>query len=342
MAAIVNRVKKYFLREDKNVYIPRTFACENFFPDEPIHWRYFISLRGVDNLLVWSWILKDLSWNSNWWIPSWIFGSSSVFLALIMLLRVWSCPTGVLHHFTQLLWLFGNYWWLIGEEQDYHDFGDTGDNYDRHTEVSKWILTSAICIEGIHYLILRPLDVFEGRLTKDSENPIITNYNEVGFKPRFRFYFRHWREYENFHLVCWIGKDLSWMALIPGLWAFFTALTLLVALDFVWKSICRRGKIVEHLNYWVYLWWLVGNFFWAMGDEFYEDFATEDMFLGRKPPNYRTFRFWGGWTFILALIYLAFTYVYWIICTLTGNILTKDDKYSDGNKTKAQDMHNEL
>eukprot|EP01102_Stenamoeba_stenopodia_P022593 TRINITY_DN9496_c0_g1_i2.p1 TRINITY_DN9496_c0_g1~~TRINITY_DN9496_c0_g1_i2.p1 ORF type:complete len:133 (-),score=19.02 TRINITY_DN9496_c0_g1_i2:81-479(-) len=132
------------------------------------------------------------------------------------------------------------------------------------------------------------------------------------------------------------------MALIPGLWAFFTALTLLVALDFVWKSICRRGKIVEHLNYWVYLWWLVGNFFWAMGDEFYEDFATEDMFLGRKPPNYRTFRFWGGWTFILALIYLAFTYVYWIICTLTGNILTKDDKYSDGNKTKAQDMHNEL
>jgi len=263
----------------------------------------------------------------------------------------------VIHHLAQLIWLFANYWWLIGEVQDYRTLGDTGENYDRHTIVTKWLLTAAICLEGVFYVFIRPLDLFNGRLTKDSENPIVKEYNEIGLKPRFRFYFRHWREYENFHLLCWVGKDLSWAALIPGLWVFFTVPTLLVALDFVWKSICRRGKIIEHLHFWVYWWWLVGkfsflffgtrfehlfqgNFFWALGDEFFEDYATEDMHLGQKPPDYRTFRFWGGWSFVLALLILGITYTFWIICTLTGNILPKDDKYLS--KSKATDMHNEL
>ena len=76
----------------------------------------FLSVRGVENLFIYAWIMKDLSWTQCWYYPSWVFGILALGLSLFALGR------GVRHGhhaeelwfgFGQFVWLFANFAWMV-------------------------------------------------------------------------------------------------------------------------------------------------------------------------------------------------------------------------------------
>jgi hypothetical protein len=74
---------------------------------------YFFTIRGVENLLIYAWVAKDLSWTTYYsdWI---VFAIISLVLAgLIVIKTIFEVDFEDLwHRIAEFLWLFANFWWL--------------------------------------------------------------------------------------------------------------------------------------------------------------------------------------------------------------------------------------
>ena len=129
----------------------------NFFID-PVE---FLSVKTVENIHSYLWVLKDLSWTQNWYWPGLIFGSIAMLLSFIVYVSsVWHGEyADAWHNFAQLLWLVANFVWMTG---DFHDdnYPNSPSVYDHRAQISQYIMIFAIAWLCLYYLILRPCNVF--------------------------------------------------------------------------------------------------------------------------------------------------------------------------------------
>lgn len=102
-----------------------------------------------------------------------------------------------------LLWLAGNFVWMVGELHD-TEYPDKKSMYYQREEECGYIMMTALAWIGIYYLALKPLRIMNENTAKGD------TYNTTGLECRFSWFFKSWREYENFHILLWIGKDLAW------------------------------------------------------------------------------------------------------------------------------------
>ena len=179
--------------------------CWLNWPDERWTLNWYISVRGQESLHVYMWILKDLSWVQSWYYPGYFFGALSIAWMVYILGQamrkksldeIW-CTVA------HILWLVGNFVWMIGELHD-TKYPDTPSIYDARSEECYKIFVTAIVWIGFYYIILKPLNIANDKTSRADE------YDTTGLQCRFSFFFHTWREYENFHILLWIGKDLSW------------------------------------------------------------------------------------------------------------------------------------
>ena len=129
----------------------------NFFID-PVE---FLSVKTMENMHTYIWILKDLSWTQSWYWPGLVVGGIAMALSFVVTVgSVWNKEyADAWHHFAHLLWLVSNYIWMTG---DFHDdrYPDAASVYDGRAEITKGVMIFALAWLGVYYLVLRPLNVF--------------------------------------------------------------------------------------------------------------------------------------------------------------------------------------
>jgi len=76
------------------------------------------------------------------------------------------------------------------------------------------------------------------------------------------------RHFENFHIVLWLVKDLSWCMLSKTLGMVMITPTLLLAIYITWVH--RKDKS-ELLHNTAIVLWICANSVWMIGEFYYED-----------------------------------------------------------------------
>ena len=215
-------------------------AAYRTLPDEAWSPDVYFSVRGSENLLIYIWIAKDLSWTQNWYYPAFIFGGIALFASFLMICRSFMSRNveEIWHGVAQLMWLFANFWWmshdLYNSEYPYSELAyQTRKNQARH------IMESALIWLAVWYLIVRPADLFPVRQADSSR------YDDADLHPRFS-YFKTWRQYENIHVLFWLGKDYAWASLSSVLWVGFSIPTILIAIDFCYITGITKVIITIH------------------------------------------------------------------------------------------------
>jgi hypothetical protein len=89
------------------------------------------------------------------------------------------------------------------------------------------------------------------------------------------------RHFENFHIVLWLVKDLSWCMLSKTLGVVMITPTLLLAIYITWV---HRKEKVELLHNLAIVLWICANSVWMIGEFYYDDqtrkFALVFFFAG--------------------------------------------------------------
>lgn len=302
-------------------------TCWNTPPN--IRWTplwYLTSVRGAEAFHLYIWMLKDLSWGSDWFYCGYIFSGAAVCWSLLLLVRAchWrNLPeawTGV----AQLGWLVGNTLWCTGELED-NQYPSRAPIYAMRQHQAGAVLIAALVWLSSYHLIVRP-----SALTALQPSPeSVAEYNDSGLVPSpalSRLGFRSWRELELLHLFFWLGKDTAWNLDLPAMWGGFAIPTVLLALDFCVKTLFLEGMVVEHAHMAAQLLWVAANLVWAAGELFHTDNDIAAPLL--SPPTPVTLR----WVSVL-LLYLAFLplialHAHWLLCTYSGLIVVHVDAKS--------------
>jgi hypothetical protein len=235
--------------------------CWLYPPD--IHFRigWFFSIRGSEYIQIYLWIMKDLAWAQSWWIAGHLFGCAAViWSAFILVHAVHERSTNEMFAQTgQLMWLFANTWWMIG---DIHDktFPDAAPWYPQRTKDCGNIMVAAIVLLSVYFLVVKPFKLL------NVDHPVtVRHYDRTGLKPRWpvNLVFTTWREYENVHILFWLSKDCGWNHGIQSMWLVSVLPTLLIMLDFAWTSLWSRRLLVDHAHYAAQFLWVIANAIWA-------------------------------------------------------------------------------
>ena len=157
-----------------------------------------------------------------------LFGSSAVAWSFYLLFR---CAMRrnyqeVWHTIAQIMWLYANLWWMQGELHDYQ-FPDEPPMMERRQSDAGYMMMVAILWLGIYYAVIKPLGYFP--ITDENRK----EYDDTGLVCRYNLLFPTWRQYENIHILFWLGKDCAWNLLIPVMWIVFLIPTVLIACDFM-------------------------------------------------------------------------------------------------------------
>lgn len=152
------------------------------------------SVRGLENIHIYLWILKDFFWAQDAYWPALICGSAAVLYSFMLI--------GIAMHnrdaeesymlIALSLWLCGNGWWMCG------DVGISGNN-NKNAPEAAYILVAALAWILLHHVLLRPLGLM--RVSQST----IAKYKGTGLRPRFT-YFVTWRGYEHAHSFFWAAK----------------------------------------------------------------------------------------------------------------------------------------
>jgi hypothetical protein len=212
-------------------------------PDEKWTLEMYSTIRGLESLLLYLWIAKDIAWTTSNWVCAWLFGMLSVVFAFLFLVRAvmdvnW---LEIWHAVAQFLWVFGNFWWMIGDVHDVEFPGEKSMYDQRQTDCSH-IMEAAMCWLALWYLVVRPL-----KLLPEPDAETSTDYDGIAgnLVPSVP-YFKTWREYESFHVILWLGKDYAWNTLNKPLWFIFTPFTLIGSMDFIWTTARVEGVNINH------------------------------------------------------------------------------------------------
>ncbi len=159
--------------------------------------------------------------------------------------------------------------------------------------ISGHIFEASLGLLFIYHLILRPLGLIEvediillkanivflftitflfsallyNYIYSQPSSEQLKRYEDVGLFSRFK-YFKSWRQYENMHTLCWLGKDWSWNQLDPYTWVIFLVPTVLIGIDFIITTHKSRRMTIDCLHYVAQLMWVFGNMCWALSEIF--------------------------------------------------------------------------
>lgn len=174
----------------------------------------------------------------------------------------------------------------------------------------------------VYYTIILPLSLLKPPHT------VSEVFNEHGFTSPCPSVFPLWRDYENFHIVCWLGKDLALYFYLVYfiddyfMWTVCVIPTALIGIHFIILTFFVKTSFVDHLHYYSQFMWLLANFVWAFG-EIFKPFGVHDdaiPFTTFNADSYSTMRWWCSWLLVAALLPLMFMYLYWIPATYSGRI----------------------
>ena len=168
---------------------------------------------------------------------------------------------------------------------------------------------------SVYYILVLPLS-----LLKPSQ-AVSAIYNEQSLLSPFPFIFPLWRDYENFHIVCWLGKDLAlylylvYFMDVYLLWTLCVIPTAIIGIHFVILTFFVKSAFIDHIHYYSQFMWLSANFVWAFGEIFKpfggdHDDAVSFMIFGVK--SFITFRWWCSWLLVSAIFPIFILYMYWI------------------------------
>ena len=309
------RVERYDKQGTGNAYAT--------LPDRKWTLEMYFTIHGLENLLLYVWIAKDLSWTTSSWVGAWFWGILAIVLSLLFVVRAvvdvnW---LEIWHGIAQFLWVFGNFWWMIGDVHDV-EFPDRKSMYDERQKGCQHIMEAALIWLALWYLIVRPL-----KLLPEPDEETARMYDEHDLVPSIP-YFKTWRTYESFHIVLWLGKDYAWNTLNKPLWFIFTPFTLIASMDFIWTTARVDNMIIDHVHYISMLMWVIGNMMWALGELFYaSDDDPEQLLRGSRPEN-KNCRWWASWCLIWSFLPLLVLHCVWIPLTLAGKLDHLDEAHA--------------
>jgi hypothetical protein len=292
-------------------------------PDQAWSPSFYLSERGLDNIHIYFWITKDLCWVQSWLLPGLIIGSLACLYALFLTFRAayWRRNLGEFWiKLAEFMWLFANFWWMIGEVHDDHYgfFGD-GENsiVDKHTKEAGVMFICTLVWISLYYIILKPMNLLE----ETKEEQLKTANDPTMLQPRFSFFFKTWNEYENIHIFFWVGKDTAWNWWIQSMWLVFFIPTLLIGLDFVYLTLRSKRLMIDHGHYFAQFMWVLANAVWAGGEFWFTPNNDSAIPLSRFSSEARhTARWYSGWVVLGAYLPLLVLYTLWLYYTFWGVI----------------------
>jgi hypothetical protein len=200
---------------------------------------------------------------------------------------------------------------MTGELHD-HMYPNQDKWYDKRLTDAGIVMKVALVWLGFFYLIVKPFKLFP--LSEESER----KYDSTGLKSRFPHIFRTWREYENLHMLFWLGKDCAWNGLIGPMWIVFLIPTVVIAADFVYVSFFTDYMIVDHAHYVAQFMWVIANLVWAAGEIYDPDYDQPFPLYDSNPTSRRTMRWASAWILVCAYIPLVAMFAAWIYSTIMG------------------------
>lgn len=267
----------------------------------------FFSVRYVENIHLYFWLLKDLAWSLRYTDFGMTFGTIAVlFLGVLYYNAIKTTSSEeILYVITMTFWLIGNYLWMMGELQ----YDDDGIARPR----GRALMIVGICIQILYHILVKWLKVIT--LTPNEKSEQL--YNETGLKSRFE-YFTTFRQYEHFHMFCWLGKDLCWNADIQELWILFVLPTFFISADFIYLASKNKKMVIDLAHYVSQFIWVTANIAWAYQELFLLSMTDKPQYLPH--PNVHSFRWGSSLLLVLAWVPIGILYFVWIPLTLSGKI----------------------
>lgn len=272
--------------------------CWFYLPNEPWSLSYYTSSKGQENCHIYFWLLKDLAWVQSWYYEGIVIGALACSWSLFLVFKsiqyrnlneFWS-------RFADFLWLFANYWWMIGETHDYQ-FPNGPFIYDKCTKQAAWIMITALIWISLYYILLKPFGLTNkishliqnnNNNNQSSNQSSNQNQNESNnhdiheeASPRFQNYFSTWREYENLHSLFWIGKDAAWVLAKLPMWFIFFFPTVAVSIDVTIITLYKPSSLVDHAHHCAQFLWVIANAVWASGELFLTVHHDEPLSISR-------------------------------------------------------------
>lgn len=276
---------------------------------DSLSWRLFcLSVRGTENVHIYLWILKDLSWSLGYAYSGITFGLLALIWALCLFANTVKLKNTEEVYFLvpMFLWLFGNFWWMLNEFSG-------KDIYLAGRQQAGYIMLTAIIICQLFFIFFN-FNWFTKYIENSEYN--INTYAKSGYIP-FTSYFKNWRQYEFFHMLCWIGKDISWNFLQKQMWFVFVTLTLVVSIDFIRVSAKGERRAVDFTHYLIQLIWLCANIVWSSGEVF--ELTSDDTHsIFTSDPI--TCRWLSAIILVCSYIPILLLYLVWIPLSYFGRI----------------------
>lgn len=273
--------------------------------------QYFSSSDGLEAIILYMWIFKDLCWMQSEFELGYV--CIVMVIPCLMLIALKRHDTfECLHAVSTLLWLVGNWWWMIGENWDDKYHQEESEVYRNHCLGAKVLLGMGFIVVSAAYGLIAyqrtaHVPVMPSPPTPDALVP-----------SRFPTVLKTFREYDGLHVLFWTGKDLMWAFENRIMWAFFATATVLLAIDVTYLT---RSKMVQHVHAIVLLIWICANVFWAIGEFFppmYDHDRAEP--LGLQPNSWYNFRWWAAWLLMSTVFPITYLYAQWIPASINGHV----------------------
>mmetsp|Transcript_7338 Transcript_7338/g.9589 ORF Transcript_7338/g.9589 Transcript_7338/m.9589 type:complete len:392 (-) Transcript_7338:429-1604(-) len=295
----------------------------------------FCSYSGLVYLQFYLWLIKDWSWSQlHWFWPGMISGSLALLHGLFLIVAALfvGAISESLVAIGLFLWLFANYWWMIGEFWQ----------YEIDLDSPKWVIP-----KGFEQNLSQGRDAFYDKQTEEAKILSMVAlvwlslvvfvfplcFNDRGSKfirkitfrtppPRFQLWFRDWIEYETLHVLSWSFKDTMWIWGSVAGYSIGFIITLVLTVDIIWVLWSHSGQWIDLFHYFAVSLWIFANGVWAIGELMLEspnediipDKAWED-YSFIPPPSEITY-FWGrnmaGYFFLFATLDILCFYAYWV------------------------------
>ena len=156
---------------------------------------------------IYGWALKDISWAQGALWLNLLLGIIGILWAIriVYVLGVQlRLRRETLHAVVLALWLIGNAIWAFGENWDYTFHGQPGAVYAQHTVWCRYLMVGGVVMLSFYYIVIRPWRLWDEDLHTEMDEEF--SQGKTAQRPRFTFYFRNLREYENAHVLFWLLK----------------------------------------------------------------------------------------------------------------------------------------
>lgn len=285
----------------------------------PFSPNLFISVRGIVNLHIYLWTLKDLFWSLGYEISGSVFGCLAVAFAFWEFINAIKFKNTEEFYFLvpSMLWLFGNFWWMRCE------FDNNGKYALQGREQGGYMLLTAYIFSMMYYIIFK---WWPRGFIKNDPN-VINQYEFLGFKPYFTF-FENWRQYEFFQTVCWIAMETSWCFKCIYTWFPAAILATVVAIDFIVRSTTTKKNAMDFTHYISQLTWLIANIVWSTGELF--EITSDDVPNSLFIQGNFTFRWLASVILALTFFPIILFYIVWIPLSYFGQIKEYDPEEDIG------------